>query len=146
MSTAAVSAHHPEVVRQGQHCPGAECVADHSGCGGDGQGEYPGQHALDASDIPLGLLPVGRQPIQIQAVGVELPGRGSHQGAVSLCAVDLIEGGVDLGDPVGVKAVLAIPEVEDEDVVLAIKRGHRKPLHARAIEVQATTAAIVTNQ
>jgi len=45
-----------------------------------------------------------------------------------------------------VKAVLALPEVKDEDIVLAIKRGHRKPLQARAIEEQATTAEPVTKQ
>src|ERR1700722_17952283 len=69
---------------------------------------------------------MGEQPVQIQAVGVELAGRGCHQGAVAFRPVHLIEGAVDLGDPVGVKAVLAVPEVKDENVVLAVKRGHRK--------------------
>jgi hypothetical protein len=65
---------------------------------------------------------------------------------VAFRPLDLIKGAVDLGDPVGVKAVLALPELKDEDIVLAIKRGHRKPLQARAIEEQATTAEPVTKQ
>ena len=40
---------------------------------------YPGQHALHASDIPMRLLPVRCQPIQIQTIGVELGAAGGNQ-------------------------------------------------------------------
>ena len=134
---APVGPHDAEVVRQREHRARGEGVPLQGGHGDHRQRQHPRQQFVDGAEIVLALLGVGEQPVQVQAVGVELPGRGGHQGAVALRPLHLIQGAVDLGDPVGVKAVLALPEVKDEDVVLAVKLGHRKPLQTRAIEEQA---------
>ena len=109
---AAVGAHHPKVVRQGQHCPGAEGVADHRGCGGDGQGEHPGQHALHAPDVPLRLVAVGRQPIQIQTIGVELAAARGDQ-TLRAGADDFIEAGVKLIEKAWRETVFVVAKVKD---------------------------------
>ena len=96
---AAVGTHHPKIVRQGQHCPGTESVADERCRGGNGQREHAGQESLDPADVPLGLITVGHQPVQIQAVGVELAGRRRHQ-AVGTARDDLVEPGLDFVEKV----------------------------------------------
>ncbi|GAA2428201.1 hypothetical protein GCM10010255_83790 [Streptomyces coeruleofuscus] len=70
------------------------------------------------------LVGVGKQPVQVEAVGVELAGGGGDQGAGAFRLLHFVECGTDGGEPVGVETVLSVPEVEDEDVVLTVERGH----------------------
>lgn len=79
---------------------------------------------MDRDDVVPVLVCVGEQPLQVQSVGVELAGGGGDQGAGAVGLLHIVERGIDRGEPVGVEAVLSASEVEGEDVVRTVERGH----------------------
>lgn len=90
----------------------------------DGQRQQPREQLVDGDDVVLVLVGVGEQPVQVEPVGVELAGGGGDQGPGAFRLLHLVERGTDGGEPVGVEAVLPVSEVEDEDVVVTVERGH----------------------
>lgn len=90
----------------------------------DGQRHHPCEQLVDGDDVVLVLFRVGEQPVQVESVGVELPRGGGDQGARPFRLPHLVERGADGGEPVRMEAVLPVPEVEDEDVVVTVERGH----------------------
>src|SRR5699024_1459894 len=73
------------------------------------------------------VVGVGHEPVQVQAVGVELSGGGGDQGPGGRGVFGLVQGGVDRGDPVRVEAVLVLAQVQDEDLVVVVECGHGVP-------------------
>src|SRR5699024_11151 len=123
-----VGAHHTSVVGQGEHRPRGEGVPLYGGDGVHRQGQHPGEESVHGVGVLLVAVGVVHEPVQVQAVGVELAGGRGDQGARALCVLHLFQGAVDRTDPVGVEAVLPLPEIEDEDVVVAFQCGHRELL------------------
>src|SRR5690606_25622638 len=123
---AALGAHHAVVVGDGQHRPGAEGVAVEGGGGRHRQGQHAPEQGVHGFDVFGGAVTVGGEPVQVEAVGVELAGRGGDQGGRAV-GDDGVEVGVDLGEQVGGEAVLAGAEVEYGDRVVVAQGGHGVP-------------------
>ena len=111
---------------QRQHRGRAEAVAADRRGGGHRQRQHPGQQRLHAPDIPLGLVAVGRQPVEVKPVGVELAGRHGDQPCRAQ-RYRIVEVRVELVEKLWRETVFVVAEVQQGDGVLETEgNGHRR--------------------
>ncbi len=122
---APVGAHDDPVVGRGQQGARAERVPVESGDGHAGEGEQAAPHAEQlAQELVAVLVALGHQPVEVQAVAVELPAPRGHEGARPLSRLDLVEGPVPLERGVEVEAVLPGVHRHHGDVALPAQIDH----------------------
>ncbi len=125
---APVGAHHPEVVAQGEHGARREGVAVAGGNRDQRELDHPGQQLLDLGDELTHVLGVGpQQPLEVEAVAVELALAGGDQRTCGRVGFDLVERGVHRIEPGAIHPVLVVPHVQDIDVAVPVQLDHRAP-------------------
>ena len=123
---APVVPHDPGVVGHGDHRPGREGVAVQGGHRVDGQAQQPGEQAQGVGD-DLADRAVLDQPLEGEAVRIELAGPGGDQGGRAGRGLDLVERGVPLGHRVAMEPVVVVDHREDEDVAAPPRPAPRTP-------------------
>ena len=103
-------------MREGEHRAAGEGVALDRGHGREVRDKHAGHQLMHAGDVILDLRRVGGHPVEIQAQRPELAGRRRHERARRWRVCDLADQVEDGLQPVAVKAVLGIAQVQDVDV------------------------------
>jgi hypothetical protein len=132
-------------VRQRQHRGRAEGMTADGGGGGYRQRQNPGEQRLHASDVPLGRLAVCGQPVQVEAVGIELAARYRHQ-PVRTKGDRFVEVCFELIEKLWRETVLVVAKMQQGDRVLeAHGDGHRlDAIRSHGQVISAQTIAIST--
>ena len=110
---ASVVAHDHEIVGDGEHGATCEGMAVDRRDRDAGKAEHAPEQTVHAGEQRFGLIAMGSHPVEVEPVGIELPGAGRDHRERAIDGGQLVEHRVPFRYRVTVETILAFARVHD---------------------------------